>query len=71
MSNAERRELLIAVGEKLFGKKHWRRALARALKTDDRLVRRWSSGVREIPEWVPAALERLQRGEPGPCKGRL
>ncbi len=47
----------------------WQRALARGLgpfhpdgpleHLDDRLVRRWAAGQREIPEWVVPALDRL------------
>lgn len=43
----------------------WQRPLSRELDVDDRLVRRWASGERPIPEWVePRLLEMVEhRGE--------
>jgi hypothetical protein len=37
----------------------WQRPLARALSVDDRLVRRWVSGERPIPEWVQRRISEL------------
>lgn len=62
------RVTLAAAATLLFGDQ-WQRPLARALgphfpggareSIDDRLVRRWASGDREIPEWVFAALTSI------------
>lgn len=62
------REELIAAGELLFGE-DWKNPLARALgpfhpdgaraRIDDRLVRRWASGERQVPPWVRSACIRL------------
>lgn len=64
----KRRELLIESGRLLYGDQ-WQRALARGLgplhpdgereSIDDRLVRRWASGERDVPEWVLPAIARL------------
>ena len=52
----------------IFGHE-WQRSIARALgpmhpdgpreSIDERLVRRWASGDREIPGWVSAAIVRV------------
>lgn len=62
------RELLIDIGEALYGPE-WRRKLARALgplhpqgareTIDIRLPARWAVGERPIPAWVGPALQRL------------
>lgn len=54
----------------LYGE-DWQRPLARGLgplhpdgsreAIDDRLVRRWASGERSVPDWVGPALVRLMR----------
>jgi hypothetical protein len=51
----------------------WHRGLARLLgphhpdgprdAIDDRLVRRWASGQRAVPTWVPVALASILRDE--------
>jgi hypothetical protein len=61
------RNLLVQTGSMLFGPE-WQRAIARMLgplhpeggrdAIDDRLVRRWASGERAIPDWVIPALQR-------------
>lgn len=47
----------------LFGSERfgfgWQRPLARALDVDDRLVRRWASGERSVPPWVPDKFAEL------------
>jgi hypothetical protein len=63
----QRRNLLVNGGALLFGSE-WQRPIARMLgplhpegargTIDDRLVRRWASGDRLIPEWVLPALQR-------------
>lgn len=73
------RETLAAAGEAAFGF-DWQRPLARALgryhpdgpraSIDDRLVRRWWSGEREIPSWAIAALPALLRAEAAEAKQR-
>ena len=55
-------------GDVIFGQE-WQRPMSRALgplhpdgpreSIDERLVRRWASGDREIPGWVPAAIVRV------------
>jgi hypothetical protein len=50
------RDRLEAAGRALFGY-HWKRAIARLLKVDPRLVRRWANDEREIPPW---ALEKVE-----------
>ena len=63
------RDLLVSTSAILFGPE-WQRPLARILGhyhpegqrddgIDDRLVRRWTSGEREIPDWVMAALAHI------------
>lgn len=39
----------------------WQSPLARRLRVDARTVRRWKAGDREIPDWVDAFLELLER----------
>ena len=61
-------EMLERVGVVLCGP-DWQRPMARLLgphhpdgardSIDDRLVRRWRSGERAVPEWVRGALLRL------------
>jgi len=61
----EHRDLLVSASELLFGPE-WQRVIARRLGAfhpdgpreaiDDRLVRRWTSGERPIPDWVISAL---------------
>jgi hypothetical protein len=61
-------ELFRRVGNALYGAE-WQRPMSRALgplhpdgpreAIDDRLVRRWSSGDRSIPDWVSRALIRV------------
>jgi hypothetical protein len=63
----QRRDLLIKAASVLFGPE-WQRPIARTLgllhpeggrsTIDDRLVRRWASGERPIPDWVIPALQR-------------
>lgn len=70
MTASERRALLLRLGPLLRGP-DWQRPLARALgplhpdgardAIDDRLVRRWVAGDREIPDWVGPALAILAR----------
>lgn len=54
-------DALLLAGPALFGEWGWQRALARALDVDDRLVRRWIAGDREVPAWVPVRLLELAR----------
>jgi len=64
----QRRDLLVRAGSVLFGPE-WQRPIARMLgplhpevgrgTIDDRLVRRWASGERPIPDWVIPALQRV------------
>lgn len=64
----QHRDLVVSASALLFGPE-WQRTLARALgpfhpagareAIDDRLVRRWASGDREIPDWVIPALTRM------------
>lgn len=66
----ERRAFLVAAGTTIYGQ-DWQRPLARGLgplhpdgareAIDDRLVRRWVSAERDVPEWVAAALRDLAR----------
>jgi hypothetical protein len=66
-NSIQRRELLGTAGLLLFGPE-WQRPMARMLgplhpeggrgAIDDRLVRRWASSDRAIPDWVIPALER-------------
>jgi hypothetical protein len=49
------RELLWLAAPALLGDS-WQTPLARLLDCDDRLVRRWAAGSREVPLWV---LQRL------------
>jgi hypothetical protein len=61
----QRRDILVGAGSVLFGPE-WQRAIARTLgrwhpdgarpSIDDRLVRRWATGERAIPNWVFRAL---------------
>jgi hypothetical protein len=63
----QRRDLLARAGSILFGPE-WQRPVARMLgplhpeggrdTIDDRLLRRWASGERPIPDWVIPALQR-------------
>jgi hypothetical protein len=46
------------VGEAAFGPR-WQRDLARALNTDERLVRRWVAGDRPLPATLPARLDAV------------
>lgn len=39
----------------------WQSALARRVRVEARTVRRWKAGDREIPEWLDAFLEVLER----------
>lgn len=52
------RQSLAAAASLLYGS-HWQRPLSRALNINDRLVRRWASGEREIPSWADSAMQRL------------
>lgn len=67
MEVTKRRELFIESGRLLYGDQ-WQRAIARGLgplhpdgereSIDDRLVRRWAAGERDVPDWVlPAVVE--------------
>jgi hypothetical protein len=66
--NHQNHELLIKASARLFGAE-WQRALARTLgpfhpdrpreAIDDRLIRRWTSGERPIPNWAVAALIKI------------
>ena len=47
-------------GEGLYGPR-WQSALARRLRVDDRTVRRWLAGDREIPGPVETACELLTK----------
>jgi hypothetical protein len=63
-------DAVAAAAEVLLGTE-WHRELARVLgprhpdgpraSIDPRLVRRWASGARVVPEWVPIALSGLLR----------
>jgi hypothetical protein len=63
----QRRDLLVGAGSLLFGSE-WQRPVARMLgplhpggartTIDDRLLRRWASGERPIPDWVIPAVRR-------------
>lgn len=65
--STQRRDLLVSAGSLLFGSE-WQRPIARMLgplhpeggrgTIDDRLVRRWASGERPIPDWVIPAIQR-------------
>jgi hypothetical protein len=67
-ASINRCELLASAGSLLFGSE-WQRPLARVLgplhpegarnSIDDRLVRRWASGERPIPDWVIPAVRRV------------
>jgi hypothetical protein len=67
-------DMLRGIGEAIYGPE-WQRALARALgprhpdgpreSLDDRLVRRWASGDRSVPSWVPDALAEMLVEEAG------
>lgn len=64
-------ELLTCAGEALRAGDDWIRAVAEALgprhpagardALDRRLVQRWATGTRDIPDWVPAALAEALR----------
>lgn len=71
MTPEQRLEILVRVGEELFGR-DWQRPIARFLgpahpdgardAIDDSLVRKWVRKARPVPEWVPQALAaRLQQ----------
>ena len=49
---------LKSAGEALYGPR-WQSALARRLGVDDRTVRRWLAGDREIPGPAIAAIDLL------------
>ena len=49
---------LRSVGEAAFGPR-WQRDLARALETDERLLRRWVAGGRPLPATLPARLDAV------------
>jgi hypothetical protein len=79
----QRRDLIVCAGSMLFGPE-WQRPIARMLgplhpegprdTIDDRLLRRWASGERPIPDWVIPALQRaiaLRAAELGAMSGRL
>jgi hypothetical protein len=53
-------EELIRRGTALYGE-DWQSALARRVRVDARSMRRWKAGDREIPEWLDAFLELLER----------
>ena len=65
-----RRDRLRHAGNLLFGV-DWQRPLSRALgplhpsgareAIDDRLVRRWAAGERDVPDWVEPAVAGLLR----------
>ncbi len=66
-TQARRRHLLTIAGQAIAGDM-WQRALARQLgplhpqprdTLDERLMRRWAAGERDIPDWVGPALDRL------------
>ena len=48
-------ETLRACGEVLYGPR-WQQPLARALKVDDRTVRRWVAGQTSMPDDLPSRL---------------
>lgn len=52
------RELLWLAAPALLGER-WQNSLARVLDCDPRLVRRWASGDRPVPEWVLVRLAEL------------
>jgi hypothetical protein len=64
----QRRDLLVNAGMLLFGSE-WQRPMARTLgrfhpegprgTIDDRLMRRWASDERPIPDWVIPALQEI------------
>lgn len=47
-------------GSALYGE-DWQSALARRVRVDARTMRRWKAGDREIPAWLDAFLELLER----------
>jgi hypothetical protein len=47
-------------GSALYGE-DWQSPLARRVRVDARSMRRWKAGDREIPEWLDAFLELLER----------
>ena len=53
-------EMLAAVGELLFGKR-WQRPLARTIRRDERLIRRWVTGQYPLHprHWVFRRLRRI------------
>lgn len=52
--------LLVDTGEALYGP-HWQSALARDLGVSDRTVRRWVSGVVEVPAGLWLDLLRVSQ----------
>lgn len=52
--------LLALAGKALYGDQ-WQRPLALALERDNRLVRRWAAGDRDIPQEVWEPLRALLR----------
>lgn len=53
---AEQQELLAAIGKALFGDE-WKNDLAREIGVDERTLRRWSAGTRDISDGVWADLQ--------------
>lgn len=51
---------LEARGADLYGP-DWQSPLARRIRVDARTVRRWKAAEREIPSWLEAFLELLER----------
>lgn len=46
--------------EKLYGE-DWQSPLARRVRVDVRTMRRWKAGDRQIPDWLDAFLDLLER----------
>lgn len=51
---------LEARAKSLYGD-DWQSPLARRTRVDARTMRRWKAGDREIPDWLDAFLELLER----------
>jgi hypothetical protein len=61
-------EMLAALGELLFGKQ-WQRPLARAIRHDERQIRRWVTGQYPLHprHWVFHRLRRILRERATAC----
>lgn len=46
---------------KLFGKRGWKKTLAREIKRDESTIRRWCAKLHPVPGYVGVVLDSIER----------